>query len=715
MSRSAGAAQGARTTEPLSGPPWRWIPLGVSLGLAGLGWHVHSTVGEAWKGELRKQLVTILEADLAALRLWSDGERRAAHAIAGGPELRAHVASLQTLVRAGPSGRDELLLSDAQREIRQSLEGQLGTHQFEGFLVVGPDGLHWASDRSELVGLSGLAEKGDFVARALAGETVLSRPFLSMVPLPDREGRRAAQRPTLFVATPLLGRDGTVAAVLALRIRPEEDFTRILSVARSGASGETYAFDAEGLMISQSRFDEQLREIGLLPDREDASSLLRVRIRDPGVNLLTGKRPERQRGERPLTRMAAAAVQGRDGVDVDGYRDYRGVPVIGAWAWLPEHGFGIATEVDVAEAYRPLRILRASFFVLFGLLVLASGAVVFFSRSILILRGRVRSAVLEAQRLGQYELEEWLGGGGLGDVYRASHVLLRRPTAVKILKPDRYSPEEIRRFGQEVVLTSRLSHPNTIRIYDYGITADGLFYFAMEYLPGAGLDRLVRLGGAQPEGRVIHLLLQVCASLQEAHALGLVHRDIKPANLILCERGGLHDFVVVADFGLAKDVRLEEAAGVTDPRFTVGTPRYLPPEAVQTQGVIDCRSDIYSLGAVAYFLLTGQELFDTDSVVEIIRRHLQEAPQPPSQRLGRPISADLEALVMSCLEKDPDRRPQSAKELAARLRLCREAATWTERLARRWWERYGDAMRRPETREGGARKRDLLRVERRGP
>lgn len=673
---------------------WRWAMILLVPPLLLFGWYIQGTVENALKQVFEDKLATILQADVTALEEWIDSHRRAVDVIVADASVRSPALAL--LESAEAEGEPPPAVSSARAELGAALEPRMLVNKLSGYVLTRADGEVIASDQAELIGKRYSAAETDFVGRALAGQTVMSRPFFSLVPLSPGSDGPAATGPTMFFAAAVRSETGRIVGVLGLRAETE-DFTQILTVAAWGRSGETYAFDRSGLMISRSRFNEELKELGLLPEEEDAQSILSMRIRDPGRNL-TGEGSRTSvdgPSERPLTRMAASAVQGEDGVDVDGYRDYRGITVIGAWTWLDEHDFGVATEVDTSEAFRPLRILRVAFFALFGLLVVAIVAALLFSRHVQLLRVRVRSAMVELERLGQYELECRIGSGGLGEVYRARHVLLRRPTAIKLLNPDRHSEEDISRFEREVKLASRLSHPNTIRIYDYGITPQGVFYYAMELLEGGDLAKLVQAAGPLPEGRVIHLLLQICGSLAEAHKLGLVHRDIKPGNLILTEHGGIYDFVIVTDFGLAKDVSGQQLTNITDPRFAVGTPRYLPPEAVQSGSRIDARSDLYSLGAVAYFLLVGKELFESDSVLETIRHHLYDAPASPSERRGRRISADLEGLVMSMLEKEPDNRPESTLVVVERLKLCRDYGAWTQEDARSWWEMHADELRVP--------------------
>jgi len=283
-----------------------------------------------------------------------------------------------------------------------------------------------------------------------------------------------------------------------------------------------------------------------------------------------------------------------------------------------------------------------------------------------------------ARQLGQYSLDAEIGRGGMGVVYRAHHVLLRRQTAVKLMKP---GADNLERFEREVKLMSTLTHPNTVAVFDYGHSIDGLFYSVMEYLGGGiDLESLVRKKGAQPAGRVVHVLAQVCGALQEAHDAGLVHRDIKPANIILCERGGIPDVAKVVDFGLVKEFTAE--TGKTA-QVIIGTPAYLAPEALTDPNNVGPAFDLYALGCVGYFLLTGRRVFEGKTDVEICTKHVT-AP-PPAMRH---VPAELEAIIVRCLAKQPSERYASAGELAAALRALPPVKDWSTADAQLWWRDF---------------------------
>jgi serine/threonine-protein kinase len=320
----------------------------------------------------------------------------------------------------------------------------------------------------------------------------------------------------------------------------------------------------------------------------------------------------------------------------------------------------------------------------------------------------LRQQVREARQLGQYTLEERLGEGGMGTVYRARHALLRRPTAVKLLRPERTSERALLRFEREVRLTSQLNHPNTVSIYDYGRTANGVFYYAMEYLDGLDLQRLIEVDGPQPPARVIHVLRQVCGALNEAHGLGLIHRDIKPANIIVCEHGGARDVVKVVDFGLVKTFEADEP-DLSVAEVIVGTPHFLAPEAIRSPSAVDARTDIYSLGAVAYFLLAGTYVFEGDGVMDVCLHHLNTQPLALSKRAPA-VPAALEAVVMRCLAKDPAERPQTALALLNALVEC-GVPEWRDAEAEVWWLRRQQQRNSRAPQSAPARTPTLLEVD----
>lgn len=301
----------------------------------------------------------------------------------------------------------------------------------------------------------------------------------------------------------------------------------------------------------------------------------------------------------------------------------------------------------------------------------------------------LRTQAFQARQLGQYRLKQLLGAGGMGEVHLAEHVLLKRPCALKLIHPDKAgNPNTMARFEREVQATATLSHWNTVEIFDYGRTDDGTFYYVMEYLPGLNLHQLVDMFGPMPAERAIHLLMQTCDALSEAHAKGLVHRDIKPGNIFAANRGGVYDVAKLLDFGLVKPLtEIESESGVTQEGMIAGSPLFMSPEQA-TADKVDARSDIYSLGAVAYFLLTGRPPFDDDKPIKILMAHVNQEPAPPSH-INPDMPEDLEQIILKCLAKLPNNRFDSAKALRSALSECRDAGHWTRECAQAWWHDFG--------------------------
>jgi serine/threonine-protein kinase len=311
-----------------------------------------------------------------------------------------------------------------------------------------------------------------------------------------------------------------------------------------------------------------------------------------------------------------------------------------------------------------------------------------------------RREAFKARQFGQYRLLDRLGSGGMGEVYRAEHVLLKRPCAMKLIKPgDDADAAAIARFEIEVTATSKLTHWNTVEIYDYGHTEDGTFYYVMELLPGLSLEDLVARHGPLPPGRVVHLLRQVCGALQEAHDVGLIHRDIKPANIFAAQRGGVFDVAKLLDFGLVKE-RTSRRTGESAAGFGSfsGTPLYMAPEQASAYEDVDGRADIYALGAVAYFLLTGKPPFAGTNVVQLLAAHASTEVAPPS-KVNAEVPEDLERVVLRCLEKRADDRFPNATGLGQALAACECAANWTDETAATWWRTNQRSTEQTDSRE----------------
>lgn len=663
------------------------VALGVVLAillLGSIGTWVHHGTKATLRQILGEKLRGLLDADVAAVELWIEGHKARAREWSADAALREALEKLVQIDATRSGAAQQLKTASEQSAIRARLNELAGANV---------DYLIW--DRTQTV-IAEPANSTDTLAHAATplggkllshvfhGETILcvERPADPFI----RQSQSAAVAPWLSIICPLSAADGRIIAALMVRnIDGNAELERILSYVHTGQTGECYAFDRQGIMLSESRFNDDLERIGLIPPGTQSRSATVVSLRDPGGDLTRGYKPTRPLAACPLTSMAAHAVAGEDGADLEGYRDYRGVKVIGAWRWLAKYEFGMAIEIDRWEAYSPMKYLDVAFGSILALLAVALVAVMLSWFSI----ARLRSEVRTARHLGQYTLEELIGEGGMGQVYRARHALLKRPTAVKVLKPQQNTPEMLARFEQEVQLSSQLRHPNTIEIWDYGRTADGVFYYAMEYIDGLNLAQVVALAGPLPAARVVHILRQICGSLREAHELGLLHRDIKPQNIMLCCRGGEADVVKVLDFGLAKQLQANPLTEATSTSVLVGTPLYMSPERLLDPHAVDERSDLYSVGAVGFKLLTGEDVFSGDDARSLLAQILEMPAPRPSQRVDSPLPEELDNLIASCLLKRPTDRPRSAASLLQALHSIGLANCWSQQQAFEWWKTKG--------------------------
>jgi tRNA A-37 threonylcarbamoyl transferase component Bud32 len=668
--------------------------LAAVLLLVATGFWTREKIKQAMRRTTGQHLQALLDADVLALEEWIEQGRSDALAWASDARVREAVEQLVATTRTRKVGGGEWSGSEAQRVLRELLNPYLQEDDASGYLLTDLTGLVLASSRPEDVGQRLQHAQAPRIDRVMAGETLFIRPLPEAFEELEPEGADS-DRPTAWMATPVRDADEHVMAVLGFGTFADQRFNDILTVAQMGESGETCAFNHEGLMLSESRFTEKLKEIGLVPNQENARSMLQVQMRDPGGDLTQGHKPLLEVAARPLTMSAALAIASRNkkqehqrrGMIVEAYRDYRGVRVLGAWRWLEEYDFGMTTKVNVAEADAPLVYLEA---ILGVLILLFAGSITFGLLSSFAV-ARLRKQVDEAIQIGQYQLESLIGEGGMGRVYLARHAMLKRPTAVKIIRSELTNSKSIARFEREVQLASRLTHPNTIEIYDFGRTAEGIFYYAMEYLPGINLAGLIQRAKIVPPERVVHILKQVCGSLSEAHAKGLVHRDIKPQNITLCERGGVYDVVKVLDFGLVVDVNQPLSTRLTSHMQIMGTPLFMAPEQLRDPRRVDPRSDIYSLGAVAYHLLTGKPPYaESATRLQVIEAVLNEEPRPLSSVTQSPIPTALENLVMRCLSKDLDQRHQSIEELLTELNRLAGIPEWTAADAIQWWRSFAE-------------------------
>lgn len=682
-----------RRSQSMPGLPSdrRCLLIGSSMCLSlliGIGIWVHSAIQGSIADSLQRTTQALLDQQVFAIETWLSTEEDLVESWTRIPDVVEAIVGLEQLARSEETVFAELAESPASEQLKAALlavSSHCGPFQFavwnrEGRLLADSD-----PKNSSLLGNAATEFGAGLLARVFQGETVVWMPSRAGFITQGFNIEGGMQKAHLAMITPVYGKnkDRPLAALLMADNTRQKRFEQLLQKARFGETSEVYAFSEDGYLLTESRFRDQLQRIGLVDNGPDAFTAQVVRCADPGGNLLEGYVSDRDRGEWPLTLAVTSATSGFSGSDFQGYRDYRGVKVVGAWTWLPRYRFGISAEIEHAAAYGPLSPLHRAFGLIFAALILAATVAVAASTALM----RFRKQTDVATTVGPYTLKSLLGEGGFARVYLARHALLKRPTAVKILKPEQINQRNLVRFEREVQLASGLTHPNTIGIYDYGATADGSFYYAMEYIKGPSLQELVERDGPQVPERVVWILSQICRSLREAHGRGLIHRDIKPQNVMLCRRGGECDFVKVLDFGLARSLEAEQNR-VTETRLLIGTPLYIAPERILDPGCMDPRSDIYSLGILGYVLLTGREPFEAAGSLEALAQAINRPARHPSEHSPRPVPSELDRLIRDCHSRVVTERPQTVDDVLARLEAVPLEEKWTSERAAIWWEAH---------------------------
>ena len=549
----------------------------------------------------------------------------------------------------------------------------------EGVNLVDRSGRVLAARTRTHCGLMITPERRQQLKPVFDGQSMFAPPMSEGEAL-DGADKAGARRPLVWFSAPVRNAAGEIIAALNIGKFADARFSSSLVAARPGSTGEAYAFDARGRMLSESRFRAELEQRGALKPGD--STILSVRLDGP----------EQKDATPSLTALAGVAlarVARADG-ELSGevlqpYPNYVGRPVIGAWRWLPQYGFGIAIEVGRDEVFAPLRRVETAYRMIAALAALVLLALLAETLWIQVLR-RQRD---EARQLGNYELLEQIAEGGMASVWRARHRLLKRPVAIKLLSLRVSNDEGLARFEREVRSASQLMHPNTVAIFDYGRSAAGELFCAMELLDGITVQQLVERHGAQPVARVAHVMHGIAGSLSEAHERGLVHRDIKPANVMLCRRGAEFDAVKVLDFGLVKSISEPHTRDLTRALRILGTPSYMAPERIEDPGSADLRSDIYSLGALGYFMLTGRPPYSAENDLALAYQ-VVNAPVPELDAAN-----SLAALIRTCLQKNAADRPQNTQQMIDRLDEVMREFSWIAADARTWWAEHADTAAAP--------------------
>lgn len=681
-----------------------WSLLVVALVLC-LGLWTYTAVKTSMR-ELRVDgLAALLNTQRGAAEIWIDDKTVDARRWANDPRVRALV--LRLVRRAEVPGADARTICAApeRRELLALLESFVSEERGIGINVINRSGQVIASRSEENCGRFVSKSMRERLRGVFAGETRFFAPIselerLALAPAGE------ARDPLAWIEAPVADDNGSVAAALGLGTYAKDRFDAIFRLSRLGATGEAYAFDGRGRLLSESRFADRAGRAGV-PGPSGGAVVFGAPLLDPGAGRQESSRSSAGNSGTRLTELVETALRGsgaaeretRQGIILDPYRNYLGASVVGAWAWMPKHDFGIAVELGREEAFAPLGRISTVFAIVLGALGLV--AAVLLATTLWMMR--LQNEVASARRVGNYALLRKLGEGGMSTVYLARHALLKRPTAVKLLKLHRATDELVARFEREVEIASRLTHPNTIEIFDFGRAPEGTPYYAMEYVEGIHFADLVERFGPQAPSRVGYLLRQVCGSLKEAHDLGLVHRDIKPHNLMLCRRGGELDVVKVLDFGLVKDTTVRDTRGLTKSLRILGTPLYMSPERLRDASAADPRDDIYAVGAVGYLLLTGRPVFESDSDLDIATQVLNTMVQRPSRLAPQRIPEQLDLAIFRCLAKSRADRPQTIDELIRVFDACMGPRPLREAAAQEWWTKHGAEILRDDAPVAGDR------------
>jgi len=653
----------------------------ISLFILGVGVVTKISVKKALIDIRHNELSNMINSNQLTMNVWIEEQKKLVEILSKAPRVTNRINYLATTYGFGKDGNTDTIWNDqVHNELNNFLEPILQSEGIPLFSVLDKTGYRIATNKREDLGQSINREDLSYIANVFSdNEITFTHPTLHHFQ-EYNSSKTSNNIPLTWIDAPIHDSTGKIIATLGLAYFANEGFSKFLDILKTGQEGESYAFDRQGLLVSNSRFERVLKDAGII--EENQNPILNVTLRNPQVNLKTCNHPPENYSSLPLTIPIAEVLAKADSDSIietiitEPYLNYIGEEVIGAAIWLPNYNFGIVTEIPTCEAYAALYYLNWVFIILIA--ILFSLAIYSTLSSFSLFKIRDKSA----QKIGPYFIKEQIGEGGMGEVYLAEHQLLKRPTAIKKLKKTAENSANNNRFEREVLLASKLTHPNTIQIYDFGRTDDESFYFAMEYLKGINLSQLSDISGIVCPERVTYILLQVCYSLKEAHHLGLIHRDIKPQNIMICNLGDMYDVVKVLDFGLVKDIESQTDESLTNVFEIGGTPMYMSPERLTAPQLVDYRTDIYSVGVLAYFLLTAQKPFLTGVTdFDLMNQVINEVPL---EIKSKQIPKNFSKLIMQCMEKDPTNRPADMEKLIA---LLEEINTnqWNQQKAKDWW------------------------------
>ena len=666
--------------------PWRTLLIGLPL--LSLAWLFTTWITNDLRSSLDRivatQLNHLVEDQRDKFHIWEAEKLRQASAWADSPKVTQAILELVKIAEQhrpdAPELAENLKLAPHADVLQAALEQLVGRPikfaVWDRRLLTLAD---WnQKHQPNILAEGATADGAAMLTPVMNGQKMMFLPKL---------GKRVTQAYVMETRAPVVAiflpvQDAMGSVVAALMVRDyglEEEFAALCELPSQFATMDCYMLSREGVMLTTSKPAEDLKRGGT-PAGQALDEFNQIFVRDPGADLRqhAGAQLGDPKTWQP-TLLASQIAAGNDGFSVREYRNYLGIPVVGAWRWNKDYEVGLALEQDFLMAYAPFLRVQNSLSWLLGSCGFALVAAALFSAW---LQHRQRSAK-SLREVGPYRIRELLGEGGMGRVYLAEHVLMRRPTAIKVLRSDPNDPSTLTRFEREVQLACQLTHPNTISIYDFGRTTSGIFYYSMEYIQGAHLGQLLEYAGPIPAGRCIHILRQLCRALREAHQEGLVHRDIKPQNVMIGNRGGEADFIKLLDYGLVKAFAPGVDESALQTKVVVGTPRFMAPERMASPWLADPRVDIYSVGALAYFLLTGQlpPLYSgvRETGVDALPGETVELPANVTQ-FGQ--------LLSNCMATNPALRPARISTVLQQLDDLSVAHPWRPGDAASWWKRH---------------------------
>jgi len=684
--------------------PLAWA-LGSAMFLIAVGWYMQSELIRRSRAEYATVLASMAEQKSTLILQWAHGHELRVQDWGRQKELQLLVKSLDEKVQSptlSESNRSDILGSaEEQAKVKFVFENlvalpiKLETETKEESVA--------ANDRTKLkyaiwnrssvlladwqytnknAGLGGLT--------TTIGSTLLKRVFdrgASSVELPrptaeaisEKYPMELEEQYAMFIV-PIFSPDDKSVVIGAMMIRSPvflDELEALLSktVLRDSNS---YLLDDRGAIATKARDLPQLLELPAFSGLKKVRGAAIVEARDPGGNVLANYLPTEDKTEWSWTKPGKTISQPKNGIDVNGYRDYRGRDVVGAWHWIEPLNRLLVLEIPKEEAFKNHVFIDRAFKLLYGIPILISLAI-----GALSLRRAFRGIELTNRSLGSYILREKIGEGGLGIVYRAEHKLLGRTAAIKLIKEPLVNAASLKRFEREVRMASKLSHPNTVSIYDFGMSKDGLLFCAMELVDGVNLAHFIAYDPTVSLDRCLWILRQICGAIEEAHEIGLIHRDIKPQNIMIYRKGQMSDLIKVVDFGLAKTMADNVSRDVTATRVLIGTPGFIAPERLETPWIADPGIDIFAFGVLGVYLLTGRVPIlgvTHDSLMQLfyMGRFSEISSNARFNEFVR--------LLAQCISPDPNDRPRSMSEIGAKLANIAAAFPWNELQSEKWWQ-----------------------------